>query len=395
MESDKLISASHPLYIARVSTVKFFIYTQLYTQLKMIKSKGIDLTVISSQDDSLSDDANDLSEFNFIGVNIPRNISPLKDLAALLKLIRIFKAEKFDIVHSTTPKAGLLCAIAGKVTGVKIRLHTFTGQPWSTMTGLKRTILLSCDKLIGYLNTCCYTDSLSQKKFLIENGVGVDSKLLVLGQGSLAGVDLNRFNPSRFSVNNKFELRKELTISDESLIILFVGRVTLEKGVKELLAAFEYVLSQDVDACLVFVGPFELDSQACLDRIVNLKVKEKIRVVGYSSEPEKYMAISDVLCLPSYREGFGTVVIEAAAMALPTVGSDIYGLSDAIINGETGVLVPPKNSQLLGVTLSKVLCDVDLIARMAANAQKRALDHFDSSYIGGLVIDEYEKFSKY
>ncbi|MFK5947533.1 MAG: glycosyltransferase family 4 protein [Methylococcales bacterium] len=381
------------LRIARVSTVKFFVYTQLYTQLKMIKSSGMELTVISSEDDGLSDDANNLSEFNFIGVNIPRNINPLKDLLALLKLIRIFRDEQFDIVHSTTPKAGLLCAIAGKISGVKIRLHTFTGQPWATMTGLKRMLLLLCDKFIAYLNTCCYTDSLSQKKFLIENGVGKDFKLLVLGQGSLAGVDLSRFNPSRYSVNNKLELRKELTIADGSLVILFVGRVSREKGVKELLAAFEYVLSQDIDAYLLFVGPFEPDGQVCLDEISNLMIKEKIRTVGYSGEPEKYMAISDVLCLPSYREGFGTVVIEAAAMALPAVGTDIYGLSDAVVNGETGVLVPARNSQLLGVALSQVLCNDDLRTEMAAKAQKRVLDYFDSSYIGDLVIKEYERFS--
>lgn len=394
MKNEVSIKTSHPLRVARVSTVKFFVYTQLYTQLKIIKSSGMDLTVISSEDDDLSNNANDLSEFNFIGINIPRNISPIKDLFALLKLIRIFRAEKFDIVHSTTPKAGLLCAIAGRVAGVKIRLHTFTGQPWSTMTGLKRTLLLSCDKVIGYLNTCCYTDSISQKQFLIENGVSEDLSLIVLGQGSLAGVDLSRFNPTCFSENKKLELRKELTIPDEALIILFVGRVTLEKGVRELLAAFEYVLSQDVNAYLLFVGPFELDGQACLDGINNLKIKEKIRVAGYSSEPEKFMAISGLLCLPSYREGFGTVVIEAAAMALPTVGSEIYGLSDAVVNGETGILVPARDSQLLGDALVQLLRDVDLRAEMATKAQKRALDYFDSSYLGRLMVKEYVKLSE-
>jgi glycosyltransferase involved in cell wall biosynthesis len=236
---------------------------------------------------------------------------------------------------------------------------------------------------------------LSQKQFLIENGVSADARLIVLGRGSLAGVDLNRFNPSCFSVDNKCELRKELTVPDESLIILFVGRVTLEKGIKELLTAFEYILSNDIDAYLVLVGPFEPDGQACLDRFSNLTVKGKIRIVGYSTEPEKYMAISDGLCLPSYREGFGTVVIEAAAMGVPTVGSDIYGLSDAIVHEETGILVPAKNSRLLGVALCRVLCDVEFRTEMAIKARKRALDYFDSTYIGGLVIDEYKKFSKY
>jgi glycosyltransferase involved in cell wall biosynthesis len=145
---------------------------------------------------------------------------------------------------------------------------------------------------------------------------------------------------------------------------------------------------------LIFVGPFEPDGQACIDKLCKLKIKEKIRSVGYCNEPEKYMAISDLLCLPSYREGFGTVVIEAAAMGLPTVGSNIYGLSDAVINKETGVLVPVKDSQSLGVALSHVLVDKDFRIKMGAKAQKRALDYFDSSYVGSLVIDEYIKLSK-
>jgi len=381
--------------IARVSTVKFAIYTQLYAQLEIIESAKMDLTVISSEDDSLIGNQYELNEFDFIGVNISRNISPVRDFLALLRLVKIFRREKFDVVHSTTPKAGLLCAIAGTIVGVKVRMHTFTGQPWATMTGLKRLLLRLCDKIICYLNTCCYADSVSQKKFLIENGIGTDNQLLVLGKGSLAGVDSTRFNPMLFLDCDKKQLRSELNIPEKSQIILFVGRITLEKGVSELLEAFESIVSKGLDVYLLLVGPFESDGKECLDKISNVKVNKSIRTVGFTSQPEKYMAISDVLCLPSYREGFGTVVIEAAVMGLPAITSDIYGLSDAVIDGETGLLVPVRNYKLLATALVRTLENNNFRLEMALKARERALEFFDSSKIGGLVVEEYKKYTKH
>ncbi len=258
------------------------------------------------------------------------------------------------------------------------------------MSGLKRNVLVLCDKVIGRLNTRCYTDSMSQKDFLVEMGVIDHSRLHVLGEGSLAGVDLERFSSTRYSVEDRYKLKNELNIPDESYILLFVGRITLEKGVKELLHAFDNVLSQDLDVHLVFVGPFENDGGECLNLINNSSVKENIRIVGFSKEPEKYMSIADVLCLPSYREGFGTVVIEAAAMGVPTVGSDIYGLSDAVMNSETGILVPVRDHCALGAALVRIINDDDLRANMSAKARRRAVEYFGSEYLGRLLVAEYD-----
>ncbi|MBE0471432.1 MAG: glycosyltransferase, partial [Methyloprofundus sp.] len=174
--------------IARVSTVAFFIDTQLHSQISMTVQSGAEVSVIASEP-SLN---RPIDGAEYFSIDIPREINPLKDLLALVKLWWLFRKQKFDIVHSTTPKAGLLCALAGKFAGVPIRIHSYTGQPWVTLSGLKRKVAKLGDWVIGCLTTACYADSDSQKAFLVsEKLVSVD-KLSVIGKGSLAGVDVKR-----------------------------------------------------------------------------------------------------------------------------------------------------------------------------------------------------------
>ncbi|TWD44509.1 glycosyltransferase family 4 protein [Pseudomonas sp. SJZ131] len=379
------------LKVARVSTVPFFIVTQLSATIRALKDSGAAVTVISSDDD-LGDELRKLVGSDFLAVKMVREINPLQDLVSLFLLIKIFKHRKFDIVHSTTPKAGLLCAIAGKIAGVNIRLHTFTGQPWVTMHGLKRHLLKLCDRVIGTLNTSCYTDSFSQQKFLVEQNVVKSNKIRVLGHGSFAGVDLERFSASRFSEDDRKKLKSELNIDSESKVVIFVGRITKEKGVSELVEAFGRLVLEGQDLCLLLVGPYEPDGFDIIDNIINASIKNRIKIVGFSNIPEKYMAIADLLCLPSYREGFGTVVIEAAAMGLPTVGTCIYGLSDAVVDGETGLLVPVGDSVSLANSIRTLVDDEDLLMTMANSARSRAQTSFDSNLYSSLLIDEYSRF---
>ena len=379
------------LKVARVSTVPFFIVTQLSATIRALKDSGATVTVISSDDD-LGDELRKLVGSDFLAVKMVREINPLQDLVSLFLLIKIFKHRKFDIVHSTTPKAGLLCAIAGKIAGVNIRLHTFTGQPWVTMHGLKRHLLKLCDRVIGTLNTSCYTDSFSQQKFLVEQNVVKSNKIRVLGHGSFAGVDLERFSASRFSEDDRKKLKSELNIDSESKVVIFVGRITKEKGVSELVEAFGRLVLEGQDLCLLLVGPYEPDGFDIIDNIKNASIKNRIKIVGFSNIPEKYMAIADLLCLPSYREGFGTVVIEAAAMGLPTVGTCIYGLSDAVVDGETGLLVPVGDSVSLANSIRTLVDDEDLLMTMANSARSRAQTSFDSNLYSSLLIDEYSRF---
>lgn len=379
------------LKIARVSTVPFFIVTQLSATIEALKESGAAVTIISSDDD-LGGELRKLVGSDFIPVKMVREINPVQDLLSLIMLVKVFRQGKFDIVHSTTPKAGLLCAIAGKIAGVTIRLHTYTGQPWVTMHGVRRHLLKLCDRVIGTLNTRCYTDSFSQQKFLVEQRVVKTENICVLGHGSFAGVDLKRFDASRFSQSERVALKSELNINSDSKVVIFVGRITKDKGVSELIEAFEHLIVEGLDLYLLLVGPYEPDGFAIIDNISNKSVKDRIKNVGFSNIPEKYMAVADMLCLPSYREGFGTVVIEAAAMGLPTVGTSIYGLSDAVVNGETGLLVPVGDSVSLANSIRSLVTDEELLMAMSNSARERAQKSFDSKLYSSLLIDEYTSF---
>lgn len=379
------------LNIARVSTVPFFVLTQLKTQIEALSASGMVVTVIASPDE-MSDKLASNKSFTYVPINIERAISPTKDFSSLVALSRVFKTFKFDIVHSTTPKAGLLSAIAGYFAKTPVRLHTFTGQPWVTTTGIKRSVLMFCDKVIARLNTHCYADSASQRAFLIASGIIRAEKISVIGAGSLAGIDLERFDPCRYSVNEVRALREDLSIPETGTILLFVGRITPDKGISELISAFRDIVKDKDNVFLVLVGPFESVGESIINQVDDARVRDKIRTVGFSSEPEKYMALADLLCLPSYREGFGTVVIEAAAMGTPAIGTDIYGLSDAIVNGKTGVLVPVRDSTALKEGILSALNDPKMLLAMGVAARGRAIRDFGSKTCSELLINEYKRF---
>ncbi|ASQ46400.1 glycosyltransferase family 4 protein [Legionella clemsonensis] len=375
--------------IARVSTVPLFVYTLLRTQVEAIANTGAEVTIITSPGD-LHHSIQPICNCQYEHVKIAREISIISDLKTLIKLVMLFHVKKFDIVHSNTPKAGLLCAIAAKLTGTPIRLHTFTGQTWATASGIKRAILKFCDKVISRLNTHCYADSPSQQDYLIKNKVIHEKKISVLGKGSLAGVNLSRFSQSNFSEVDKKAVCDSLNIKKDQLVVLFVGRVTRDKGIFELIESFGQLLENNVDAVLLIVGPFEQDIEQKARMHAQKHCKKNVIFVGFCPQPEKFMAIADILCLPSYREGFGTVVIEAAAMEVPAIGTKIYGLTDAIVDGETGLLVEPKNVEQLTVALKTLASNPELRQKMAKNAKARAIREFDSGAFGDLVINDYK-----
>lgn len=375
--------------IARIATVPFFVVTQLKQQIESLAASGARVTVVTSYGTDLAA-LTALPDVNCVPIAIPRSIAPWRDLLALIRLWMFFRKEQIDIAHSTTPKAGLLTAIAAFMAGVPIRLHTFTGQPWVGIRGIKHWLARGSDWLIGRLNTRCYADSASQRQFLIEQGVLDAQQLFVIGAGSLAGVDINRFDRKIFHANQRHALRQSLGIPEDVEILLFVGRITIDKGVRELLNAFAGLKAAGSRAHLVFVGPFDSDSGAGGGLSPHeINAIQNTHLVGYAECPERYMSIADILCLPSYREGFGTVVIEAAAMSVPTVGTNIYGLSDAIEDGKTGILVVPQDSGSLQKGLARLIADKALRTRMGMSARQRAEDLYDADRVNAQVIEEY------
>ena len=320
-----------------------------------------------------------------VPVAIARDIQPFQDLRALLTLMRIFKSAHFDAVHSITPKAGLLSMLAAAWTGVPIRIHTFTGQVWATKNGWVRKGLKALDKLIARCATSLLTDSPSQKDFLVNEGIVRQDKIKVLGKGSVAGVDVLRFKPNALA---RKHIRTELNISDSAVVCLYLGRLNPDKGVQDLAQAFAQIAAQVHNAHLLVVGPDEANMSDLIEKTLSV-CRPQYHRVGFTNKPEDYMAAADLFCLPSYREGFGSVLIEAAAVGVPALASHIYGITDAVDDGKTGILHEPKNVAQIAQGLLTFIQDDELRHNMATHAIERAYQLFDTKVLVSAMRAHY------
>lgn len=318
-----------------------------------------------------------------IPLAIERRIAPLLDLKALWELIAVFRRERFDLVHSVTPKAGLLAALAGALARVPVRLHTFTGQVWATRGGASRALLKACDRLTARLATRVLADSASQLEFLVAEGVVDARRARVLGHGSVNGVDPARFRPDAAA---RERVRAQHGIPRDAVLFLYLGRLARDKGLADLARAFSGI----GDAWLLLVGPDE-DGIAAQLREAAGASGERLRIVPYTDQPEEFMAAADVFVLPSYREGFGSVILEAAAAGVPAIGTRIYGVTDAIVDGTTGLLVPPRDPQALGARMRQLAQDRALRARLGRAARERALRDFSPADLTRALLACYDE----
>lgn len=318
-------------------------------------------------------------------VDIERKISPWRDAKALVQMVTLFRRYRFKIVHSVTPKAGLLAMIAAFLSGVVTRIHTFTGQVWVTRSGFGRWFLKNIDCLIALLSTYTLVDSESQRQFLLKEGVLSLSpaKSGVLGHGSISGVDVTRFKPS---AEARARIRSELHIPDGDIVFLFLGRLNRDKGVLDLASAFAGI--NDVRVHLLVVGP---DEENIVQQMSGLATKcgERVHFVGFASKPEEYMAAADVLCLPSYREGFGSVIIEAAAVGIPAIGSRIYGVMDAVLDNFSGLLFEARDVLALRAAMVTLANDTEFRLRLGRKARERATRDFSSEKLASAWVEFY------
>jgi glycosyltransferase involved in cell wall biosynthesis len=344
------------------------------------------VTIISNLNDHSFSFKNISEEVNVVSIPIERNVSLFADLRALFALIKIINKSRFTLLHSVSPKAGLLSAIAGWVSQTPIRLHTFTGQVWVKKKGIVRWFFKLIDKVIVSLNTDILIDSLSQKDFLIKQDIIRKNSSVVLGKGSISGVNVDRFKPSK---NFRKIIRNQLNIEDKKIIFLFIGRLNRDKGLFELARSFKSICSDNDNLILLIVGPDEgLLKQELLEELSS--IKEFVRFVSFADMPEKYMAASDILVLPSYREGFGSVIIEAAACGLPSIGSNIYGIKDAIKHNKTGLLSPVGSIEELAEAMSKLADNDKLRKEMGIHARNYATRFFSQTDLTSKILKYYE-----
>lgn len=318
-------------------------------------------------------------------VDIARKIAPLQDLRALLQLVSCFWEIRPVTVHSLTPKAGLLAMLAGCLARVPWRFHTFTGQVWATKTGVSRRLLKGVDRLIALCASQTFADSASQCSFLEGEGVVPSGGVKLLGQGSVAGVDLGRFHPDSAG---RAALRVETGIADDVPVFLFVGRLVRDKGIFDLVQAFSIVSSQHREWELWIVGPDEEGLQVLLET-EGKQIGARIRCFGPTSSPERYMAAADVFILPSYREGFGSVIIEAAACGIPAIAYRIDGVVDAIVEDRTGCFVAKGDVGGLAKMIERLGSDPVLVNDLGQIALQRAVNDFSSVSVSAVWLEFY------
>ncbi len=312
---------------------------------------------------------------NICSISIYRKINLIHDLLAIVKLYKYFVKMDFDTIHSISPKAGLLSSIAGRLAGIKIRIHIFTGQIWASKKGIYRVFLKMFDKLIVINSTHILVDGRSQREFLINERV-ISNNSLILGNGSISGVDIRRFkSDSRL----RKELRKELHIAEDTVLVLFLGRIKMDKGILDLVNAFKRLMEEKSDVFLLIVGYDEENMVSNISLL--LKGHDRFFYYGPTSKPESILPAADIFCLPSYREGFGTSILEASCCKLPVICSDIYGLSDSVIDGTTGLKYEVRNATSLYKQLLKLVLNAELRKSLGENGHDYVVNNFSSDII--------------
>lgn len=322
------------------------------------------------------------------GTPILRPISLRNDLKALAALRKLFKKEKFDSVHSVTPKAGLLTAVAGWMAGVKIRIHIYTGQVWATRKGVMRTILKWMDKIIATFDTHILVDGESQRQFLIKEGVVKAEKSRVLAHGSICGVKLERFC---ISEEVRKREREKFGFRDDDVVFIFLGRLNHDKGIGELYEAFNRLVPECPKAKLSLYGADEEGYEARAKDWPNLKRGENFFYPGSTPTPYDALQGGDVFVLPTWREGFGSSVIEAQALELPVITSDAYGVVDASVPDETGLRCHVDDPEGLYQCMKTYYNDADLRKSHGEAGRRRVFKLFDCNLVSEAWLKYYKE----
>lgn len=368
--------------ICYVVTVPITIRAFFIPQLKYLAENGFDVSVVCSKDDFLQKELGE--KITYYPMEIPRGMSLLGSLKTIGHLIQFFKEEKFDLVQYSTPNAAMYASIAGRLTKIQVRNYHLMGFRYLGATGISKRILKMMEIISCRNSTHIECVSKSNLEIGINEKIFEKDKAVVVWNGSSGGVDLKRFDYSKRS-EYRNEIRLQFGISKDDFVFGFVGRITRDKGVNEILEAFSSIKN----AKLLMVG--NVEEEASLNSMLyrNSLSDENIVYTGLVSDVEKYYAAVDVLLLPSYREGFGNVVIEAAAMGTPAIVSNIPGPIDAIEVGKTALVVNAKDTDALTEAMQKIQT-MDYMG-MGQNAEQFAREKFDSVVLCRKILERKEK----
>ncbi|MBR3455932.1 MAG: glycosyltransferase family 4 protein [Bacteroidaceae bacterium] len=372
--------------IIRASTIPMSLNILLKGQLKML-SQHYDVLAVSSPGDDLQVVAN-REGVRVEAVPMERHISPFKDIKTLIRLIKLFRTERPWMVHSLTPKAGLLCMMAARISGVPIRVHTFTGLLFPYAKGFKRRLLMLTDRLTCACATVVNPEGEGVKRDL-EQAKITNKPLVIIGNGNVNGIDLDYFQPSEVvsALAHKYK-------RDDLFTFCFVGRVVGDKGMNELAHALQRLLGDHPNVRLLIVGSFEdkLDpvQPATKEFFLN---SPQVDFMGWQDDIRPFLAASDAFVFPSYREGFPNVLLQAGAMGLPIIATDINGANEIIIQRENGVIIPPKDEDSLFQAMKSFAENPGLIRQMAGKARQLIASRYEQRALWNSLLDFYTSLS--
>lgn len=379
---------NHKPKIFRLTTVSVSMNIILKGQLAYMH-QYFDVTGITSPDAKHFPEIAKREGIRMIPLSIARTIHPWQDLKTLFQLYLLFSKEKPDIVHTHTPKAGLLGMTAAWLARVPVRLHTVGGIPWMEITGWKKKILRFTEKITYAFADKVYPNSKGLQTFILKEKICESEKLKVLANGGSNGIDATYFSPD-YTLGKK--TRETYTISDDELVLGFVGRIAREKGISEFLDAFRR-LKRDYKVKMVLVGLFER-TYGGLDPETEQRILHDpdILFLGRFDDVRPFYAMTDIFVFPSYREGFPNAVLEACAMGVPVVATDINGCNEIIENNINGLLVSPKSSEELYQALLRLFKDTSLRAQLGKKAREQVVRLFRRELIWEALKKEYDFF---
>jgi len=376
--------------LIRITTVPLSLDKLLEGQLRFM-SQHFEVTAISGETPYL-EKVGKREGIATHTVEMTRKITPLQDLVALWKLYSFFRKHKPDIVHTHTPKAGLLGMLAAWLCRVPIRLHTVAGLPLMESTGAKRKLLIFIEKLTYACATKVYPNSRGLEAFIIEHELTPKHKIRVLGQGSTNGIDTKQFNPDNYTTTQKETLKNQLGLTPEHFVYIFIGRLVKDKGLVEMIEAFANLYQDNNKLRLLLVGPLEQDLDPLPETTLQqMESHPGIITTGYQNDVKPYLAISHALVFPSYREGFPNVVMQAGSMGLPSIVSNINGCNEIIHHYHNGLIIPPKEVDPLQYAMHQLATQPDLYSNLKSNARPTIVNNYEQQTVWKHIFEEYHK----
>jgi glycosyltransferase involved in cell wall biosynthesis len=379
--------------LVRITTVPVSMMVLLKGQLKFMKQNGFDVTMISNEGPEV-EQLTAQENCPHIAITLTRKITPFTDLISLIKLTLLLRKIKPDIVHTHTPKAGLIGMWAAKLAGVTFRLHTIAGLPWVESKGMIRRLLIAVEKLTAFAATNVFPNSFVQRDFLLQNEIA-KNKMKVIGNGSSNGIDTNYFSTNLDIENQAKAIRKRERIHEEAYVWIFVGRIVRDKGITELIDAFLEIQLQFPEDRLLLLGDQEPHLDPLDEKYVQLlRTHHAIISCGFQKDIRPYLAASQVLVFPSYREGFPNVPMQAGAMGCALILSDINGCNEIVNHGKDGWLVSVKNVSALTAAMMEARNNPIKTRLFAETIKEKIVTGYAQSYLWNCMLQGYQQLLK-